>query len=302
MRWTLRALAVAGTAAAAVAVVTAPASAAACQVTNGSAAFGSVQAAVDAASAGDRLVISGTCTGGTVVTKDLTLAGSATGPNRPVLSGGNTVRVLGIEPQATVTLTDVIIRSGNAAAGSGGGGIQNSGSLKAVRVLVTGNRTTGAGGGILNLGDLVLTRSLVSSNRTPSDGGGIFNAGSLVTWSTDLKGNTAGGVGGGMFAEGIATMHGGVGHRQHRRRHRRRHPDCERAHAGQHPRGGQHPGRLRLLTYCRPAVAPPVAGLHTWSAWIRPAPARCRSSRGAPSRRARPTRSPHGCRLIPTRP
>ena len=57
MRRGLRALAVAGTAAAAVAVVTTPASAAACQVTDGSAAFGSVQAAVDAASAGDRLVI-----------------------------------------------------------------------------------------------------------------------------------------------------------------------------------------------------------------------------------------------------
>jgi hypothetical protein len=210
MRRALRALAVAGSAAAAVTVVATPASAAGCRVTDGSAAFGSLQAAVDAATGGDRLVISGTCTGGTVVTKDLTLAGSAPGPNRPVLSGGNAVRVLGIEPQATVTLTDVIIRNGTAAAGTGGGGIQNSGSLTAIRVLVTGNRTTGPGGGILNLGDLVLTRSLVSSNRSPSDGGGIFNAGDLVTWSTDLKGNTAGGVGGGMFAEGVATMHGGL--------------------------------------------------------------------------------------------
>ncbi|HEY7104367.1 MAG TPA: hypothetical protein VH573_22240, partial [Mycobacteriales bacterium] len=137
----------AGAAAAAIGVVATPASAAACRVTNGSASFGSLQAAVDAAAAGDRLVISGTCTGGAVVTKNLTLAGSAPGPNRPVLSGGNTVRVLGIEPEATVTLTDVIIRNGNAAAGSGGGGIQNTGTLTAIRVLVTGNRTTGAGGG-----------------------------------------------------------------------------------------------------------------------------------------------------------
>src|SRR5689334_22669216 len=209
MRRALRALVVAGTAAAEVGVVATPASAAACRVTNGSAAFGSLQAAVDAAAAGDRLMISGTCTGSTDVSKDLTLAGSAPGPDRPVLSGGGTVRPLTIEPQATVTLTDVIIRNGSSGTG-GGGGVQSVGSLKAIRVLVTGNRTSVAGGGILNLGDLVLTRSLVSNNRSPLEGGGIFNAGDLVTWSTDIKGNTAGGVGGGMFAEDVATRPGGV--------------------------------------------------------------------------------------------
>ena len=207
MRRALRVLVVAGIATAAVAVAATPASAATCRVTNGSKAFGSLQAAVDAAAAGDRLGILGTCTGATVVSKNLTLAGSTRGPHRPVLSGGNAVRVLQIEPQATVTLTNVIIRNGNAAAGTGGGGIQNSGSLKAIHVVVTRNRTTGPGGGILNLGDLVLIRSLVSGNLAPSDGGGIYNAGDLVTWSSALIGNTAGGVGGGMFAEGIATMH-----------------------------------------------------------------------------------------------
>ncbi len=200
-----------GAAVATVTVGAAPASAAAaCSVRNGTAAFSSLQAAVDAASPDARLVISGTCRGSTVVTRNLTLAGSTFGVNRPVLTGGGTVRVLRVEPEATVTLTDLIIRDGNAAAGSGGGGIQNVGTLTAIRVLVTRNRTTGAGGGILNLGDLELIRSLVSLNRSPSDGGGIFNAGDLTTWSTDIKGNTAGGVGGGMFAEGFATLHTGV--------------------------------------------------------------------------------------------
>jgi hypothetical protein len=192
------------------AAVPASAAAPACTVRNGSAAFSSLQAAVDAAGPGARLVVSGTCRGSTVVTKDLTLAGSTFGVNRPVLSGGGSVRVLRIEPEATVTLTDLIIRDGNAAAGSGGGGIQNVGTLTAIRVLVTRNRTTGAGGGILNLGDLELVRSLVSLNRSPSDGGGIFNAGDLTTWSTDIKGNTSGGVGGGIFAEGFTTLHTGV--------------------------------------------------------------------------------------------
>lgn len=181
-----------------------------CRVSNGATTYGTLQTAVDAASPGARLVVTGTCRGSTVVTRSVTLAGSTFGVNRPVLSGGGTVRVLRIEPEATVTLTDLIIRDGNAADGSGGGGIQNVGTLTATRVLVTRNRSAGAGGGILNLGDLELVRSLVSLNRTPSDGGGIFNAGDLTMWSTDIKGNTSGGVGGGIFAEGFTTLHTGV--------------------------------------------------------------------------------------------
>jgi nitrous oxidase accessory protein NosD len=179
-----------------------------CRVTNGSTGFTALQPAIDAAAAGDRLVISGTCSGPFAVTKDLTLAGSAPGPDRPVLTGNNASRVLGVGAPATLVLTDVIVRNGYAAS-FGGGGINNSGTLRATRVLVTQNRAAGAGGGILNLGDMVLTRSLVSNNRSGFDGGGIFNAGDLITWSTNITGNSTVGVGGGMFAEGVATMHGG---------------------------------------------------------------------------------------------
>jgi hypothetical protein len=205
-------LLIAATAATTVVVAT-PADAAACQVRNGAATFGTLQAAVDAAAPGARLVISGTCGGGeTIIAKDLTLAGSAPGPDRPVLTGNNAVRVLRIDPEATVTMTDLIIRNGNSADFSGGGGILNAGDLTAIRVLVTQNRgTTGAGGGILNFGNLTLTRSLVSNNRSPFEGGGIFNAaGDIVTWSTNLTGNVAAGVGGGMFSEGTVAMHGGL--------------------------------------------------------------------------------------------
>ncbi|HEY6746424.1 MAG TPA: hypothetical protein VI357_12000 [Mycobacteriales bacterium] len=201
-----------GTAVAAVtigAAVPAAASAPACSVRNGSAAFGSLQAAIAAAPAGSRLVIAGTCVGPFVIDKDLTLAGRDYGAHRPVLTGAHVSRVMIIEPVATVAISDVIIRDGNSTGPSGGGGLQNVGTVNLTRVLVTNNRTVGAGGGILNLGDMVLVRSLVSKNVSGSDGGGIYNAGDLTTWRTDLVANMAPGVGGGMFAEGIATMHGG---------------------------------------------------------------------------------------------
>jgi hypothetical protein len=207
----IKAFLLVGAAVATVVVAAAPASAAtACSVRNGSAAFRSLPAAVAAAPAGSRLVIAGTCAGPVTIGKDLTLAGRDFGVHRPVLTGQHVSRVLSIEPQATVTISDVIIRDGNSTGPSGGGGLQSSGTVTLVRVLVTRNSTVGAGGGILNLGDMVLVRSFVSKNRSGSDGGGIFNAGDLTTWRTDLVGNVAPGVGGGMFAEGVATMHGGI--------------------------------------------------------------------------------------------
>jgi hypothetical protein len=180
-----------------------------CRVTNGATTVRDLQAAIDAAAPGARLVISGTCSGPFAVTKDLALVGKNPGAKRPVLTGNNTTRVLGVGEPAHVTLTDVVIRNGNAAA-FGGGGINNSGTLTATRVLVTGNHAAGSGGGILNLGDMVLVRSLIVGNRSGFDGGGIFNAGDLTTWSTSIIGNSTVGVGGGMFAEGIAALHGGV--------------------------------------------------------------------------------------------
>lgn len=206
----IKAFLLVGAAVATVVAAAGPASAApACSVRNGSAAFTSLQAAITAAPAGSRLVIAGTCAGPFTIDKDLTLAGRDFGVHRPILTGRHVSRVLLIQPPAIVAISDVIIRDGNSTGPSGGGGLQNSGTVNLTRVLVTSNRTVGAGGGILNLGDMVLVRSFVSKNSSDSDGGGIFNAGDLTTWRTDLVGNFASGVGGGMFAEGIATMHRG---------------------------------------------------------------------------------------------
>ena len=59
-----------------------------------------------------------------------------------MLTGANAVRVLRVDPEATVTLTDVIIRNGNAAAGQRrAAASRTSGTLTAIRVLVTQNRT-----------------------------------------------------------------------------------------------------------------------------------------------------------------
>ncbi|HEV7654531.1 MAG TPA: hypothetical protein VGP36_07310 [Mycobacteriales bacterium] len=157
--------------------------------------------AIAAARAGDRLVVSGTCTGNYDVTTDLTIAGLHPGARRPVLDGGGAGSVLLVD-FATVTLTDVVVTHGQT-------GIDNFGTLKATRLLVRDNTTVGSGGGILNSGFLTLVRSTVAGNRsTLNDGGGIWNNGTLVTWSTRISGNTAANAGGGLLNEEIAVLHG----------------------------------------------------------------------------------------------
>jgi predicted outer membrane repeat protein len=134
-----------------------------------------LQAAVDAAGAGDSLRVKGTCVGNTAVNKDLTILGQP----RATLDGNNAgsvvtigARVLGLFP--TVTMSDLTITHGNAAAG---GGILLQGSLTLLRSTVTGNVAAGEGGGILvddnGSGVLTLDQGSVVAGNTASGGGGI---------------------------------------------------------------------------------------------------------------------------------
>ena len=106
------------------------AASAACRVTNLDTAMveDALQAAVDAASAGQHLTVEGTCHGTTVIDKDLVITGIETGSSgRPTLDGdgeGTVVRVLRL---LTVTIEDLTIEHGAASAsryGRIGGGIR----------------------------------------------------------------------------------------------------------------------------------------------------------------------------------
>ncbi len=111
------------------------------------------------------------------IDKNLTLIGAGAG--KTILDGRNTVRVLQIAFETTVTLQDLTITRGKVTGSSvlddAGGGIKNIGTLTLVGVSVTKN-TADFGGGISNVGTLTLEAgSSVTKNTADGDGGGIYN-------------------------------------------------------------------------------------------------------------------------------
>lgn len=129
-----------------------------------------LQAAINAASAGDTLRVRGTCTGNFTIGKLLTLTGVE--GSHPTLNGGGTGRTLTILVGATVVVERLTITAGSAV---NGGGILNSGTLTLEKSAVSGN-TAGFGGGIFNNPgiDITLTleKSAVSGN-SPNNCSGL---------------------------------------------------------------------------------------------------------------------------------
>jgi hypothetical protein len=121
------------------------------------------------------------------------------------ISGGNAVRVLFVNPGASLSLNDLTIANGIAPSGNHGGGIFNSGILTVTNSTFSGNSTTtGYGGGINNngTGTLTVTNSTFSGNSAPSaGGGGIMNSGTLTVTNSTFSGNSApsSGNGGGIY-------------------------------------------------------------------------------------------------------
>jgi hypothetical protein len=174
--------------------------------------YETLQAGVDAATAGGTLTVKGTCFGTTTIDKDLTV----TGKDNPRfgtsgLDGGNLGSVVTVGLGAHVSINDLIITHGSADFGGGilnlGGSVTLNGSSS-----VTGN-TAGFGGGILNrLGGTVtlndsssVAGNVAVINGTGGDGGGInnygFNEGSAVILndSSSVAGNAAASNGGGFY-------------------------------------------------------------------------------------------------------
>ena len=197
-------------------VLAAPANAAgpACRVTNGAKAYAgdgsALTRALAAAHDGDRLEVRGTCAGTYRISVDVELAGYPDRRTPTVLDGRLRDRVLVVDVETTVRLTDLVITRGRPAAG-GGGGISSAGDLTLTRVSLTGNATAAGypGGGILNGGPLEITRSSVTGNRSGAEGGGLYNTGGggdVVTYRSVFSGNVTDGVGGGLFNEGTVRM------------------------------------------------------------------------------------------------
>jgi hypothetical protein len=186
------------------------ASSPACRITNKSTAqtFRRLKPAVRRAAPGDRLMVRGTCHGGTFINKDLTIVGVRTRRfGDPVLDGDGRTRVLIIKPGVQVRIWRLTIQDGRAARVPDGGGITNRGTLKLRDVIVRRNTAAGRGGGILNEGMLRIGgASRVKGNTAGGRGGGIHNAGILRLRGTSrVKANLAR-HGGGIHNAGTVRL------------------------------------------------------------------------------------------------
>lgn len=143
------------------------------------------------------------------ITEDLQIKGL---DGVATIDGNSLDRVFQVMDNINVTLTELTITGGQTSglAGTGGGGIMNSGTLNLHDCTLTGNSTHVVGGAIYNFGGwLALHRTIVSANGSDTHGGGIFNDSTstlIITDSTIGNANTASGRGGGLFNGGTAFL------------------------------------------------------------------------------------------------
>ena len=187
--------------------------ASACQVTNSSNSYTNLQTAINGASNGATLVVSGICDGnfnfspGSAQT--LTIKGSPTA----TLNGGETGSVLTLgNSNATMTLDNLVITGGIALSPTAGGGITSKGTLTLEGDTQVENNTSAAAGGcgvgIAMSGSLTLEgNAQIDNNRGPNTcGGGISVTFGTVTLEDNAQvDNNSSENGGG----GISVGNGG---------------------------------------------------------------------------------------------
>jgi hypothetical protein len=170
----------------------------------------SLQKAHNAAKAGQRLSVRGTCVGVTVLRKSLTITGIRTDTSgKPTLDAKLNGRVLNVNPGVKVTLKGVTIRNG--AVDWGGSGVSNYGTLILRDVIVRGN-TAERCAGIGNSGSLTLEGiTSVRQNTVSWFGGGVCNAGTLTLKdSSSIRRNTAGPGLEAAYGGGLVNQEGSV--------------------------------------------------------------------------------------------
>jgi predicted outer membrane repeat protein len=175
----------------------------------------SLQAAIDAASPGDTVYLSGTCVENVVIDKDLTIDAFGGGH----IDGGGSGPVVHILSGVGVGMSWISIDGGVA---EYGGAIYNEGGLYIGESSIGGSRATiaggaiynaghltvwdsgidggvvvdgggaGGGGGIYNLGTATIGFARFGDNAAPRDSGGaILNLGVLSLWDVGFEGNRA---------------------------------------------------------------------------------------------------------------
>jgi hypothetical protein len=185
---------------------------------NASECYTSIQAAIEAASSGDKIMIAaGTYNGSLTIGKSVSLLGAGADETAITQSGSNSVLTIG--SGLMVTIEGVTVSGGQAVISAAdplgsGGGINNSGNLTLRDSRVSDNSAAGFGGGIANnsTGNLKLYGTLVSGNNVfspgpnPAVGGGIANAGTATLYGSTVSRNGAGGFGGAGGIENVGSL------------------------------------------------------------------------------------------------
>ena len=185
-------------------------------ITGGSPSNVTLPYAVAYAQNGDTITFANHLTGGNTITlaSTLTLDNSVAITDQAqnvTVSGNNAVQAFSVGPAATVSITGLIIENGMAS-GSGGGGINNAGTLTLTKDTVSNNGAGYAGnangGGIYNSGALTIYDSTVNNNQCVSNGGGIYNAssGTLSIANSTVYGNSFYTYGGGIYNSGLLNL------------------------------------------------------------------------------------------------
>ena len=98
------------------------------------------------------------------------------------VSGNNSRRVFYVTNTGNFTVNEITVQNGRTA-GSGGGILNEGGTLTVTNSTFSGNFASGNGGGIANFigSTLIVTNSTFSANSTTIDAGGVFNASGTAT-------------------------------------------------------------------------------------------------------------------------
>jgi len=178
-----------------------------------------IQAAVDAASEGDILVLqAGTYSENIVIQKSLTIIGA--GPDLTIINGntgihqneGGVINISKPFPHAAytpnVTLVGMTITGGTA---NYGGGIFNGGGNLSLSGISVTNCTAPSAGGIYNqYGTVIMDESSVSGNTAKSGGGVENDEGTFImSAGSSISGNMAGLGGGIANLQGTIIMNDG---------------------------------------------------------------------------------------------
>ncbi|HEX2908115.1 MAG TPA: choice-of-anchor Q domain-containing protein, partial [Phototrophicaceae bacterium] len=140
------------------------------------------------------------CGGPTTITVTATKTISTTltldGGGLLTISGGDARQIFTVSGGVTLTLQNLTLAHGHAAANNGGA-INNNGTVSLVNVTLADNYSAFNGGAIFG-GIMTFTNSVVSGNQAASSGGAVSAGGQLNIANSIFSNNVANGIGGAL--------------------------------------------------------------------------------------------------------